>query len=99
MKPKFSLTKLNDFDQIEGSIKVTISSSTHDVSHDFLDFIIENRPTSQCHVVTFGHLITFDQWKYLIAPQTMQKGWILMHLSHDFQALIKFERCQILPQR
>ena len=65
---------------------------------DFLDFVIENRPTSQCHVVTFGHLITYDQWKYQM-PKSMQKDWVLLHLSKDFQASIKFEPCQILPHR
>ena len=65
---------------------------------DFLDFVIENRPTSQCHVVTFGHLITYDQWKYQM-PKSMQKDWVLLHLSKDFQASIKFEPCQILPRR
>ena len=65
---------------------------------DFLDFVIENRPTSQCHVVTFGHLITYDQWKYRM-PKSMQKDWVLLHLSKDFQASIKFEPCQILPRK
>ena len=79
-------------------MKVTISSSEHDKSHDFLDFIIENRPTSQCHIVTFGHIITFDQWKYQIA-KPIQNDWVLLHLSKDFQASIKFETCEIIIHR
>ena len=32
-------------------------------------------------------------------PKSMQKDWVLLHLSKDFQASIKFEPCQILPRR
>ena len=33
---------VNDFEQIKGSMKVTISSSAHDISHDFLGNLLRD---------------------------------------------------------
>ena len=79
----------SDFKQIQGSIKIDINQE----NHDFLDFVIENRPTSQCHFLTFAHIITFDQFKYQIESAKVPK-WILFHQnSQDFEIWIEVQNC------
>ena len=94
-KPNYA----NDFTSFSGSIKISLNTpevQRYQTVHDFIDLIIENRPTSQCHIATFGHLITLDQWKHDITfrkTKNAVQNWHFLHQSGDFQALVKFKKC------
>ena len=60
------------------------------LQHDFLDYSVENRPTSQCHLWTYGHIVTFDQ--YLKQIDTLAGDYILLQ-NEDFRATVTMEDC------
>ena len=56
---------VSNFQEVPGSVKIGINFNGVE-HHEFLDYIIENRPTSQCHIIGLSHVITFDEQKYQI---------------------------------
>ena len=64
-------------------------------NHEFLHYIIENRPTSQCHVVGSSHVITFDEKKFQLLFQN--SAWFILDqtLNHHefFRIFVKFQFC------
>ena len=91
-KPNYA----NDFEKIKGSIKVTINET----DHDFLDVVLENRPTSQCHWMTFGHVVTFDQWKFQLKNDSHSAtGKVLFHRNGDFVIWLLLQPCKQMAQK
>lgn len=91
LSPVSSAYLSNNREYSPGSIKVAIygESATAAVHHDFIDYLVENQLTSQCHVITAGHFISFDQKKY----QLKQAGAFILHSNGDFFSAIQLQEC------
>ena len=80
----------SNFRQVKGTIKLTFEVDENILHHDFLDYQVENRPTSQCHLWTFGHLVTFDQFR----KQIDYAGDHILLQNEGFLAVATVEECQ-----
>jgi hypothetical protein len=76
--------------QVQGSLKARIEANHDMIQHVFIDYVVEERPTSQCHVMTSGHFITFDEKKFQFFEKT---GWFVLHKNTDFYIEIQLENC------
>ena len=85
-KPNF----VSNFQQVKGTIKLTFQVNDKVLHHDFLDYQVENRPTSQCHLLTYGHIVTFDQYR----QQIMSPGRHILLQNGVFQASIILQDCE-----
>ena len=86
---------VSDFHQVPGSIKIGMKFNNDTENHEFLHYIIENRPTSQCHIVGSSHVITFDEKKFQLLFQN--SAWFILDqtLNHHefFRIFVKFQFC------
>ena len=84
---------VSDFHKVPGSIKIGMKFNNNtENNHEFLHYIIENRPTSQCHIVGSSHVITFDEKKFRL----FQNSWFILDqtLNHEFfRTFVKFQFC------
>ena len=82
---------VSNFQEVPGSIKVALRTNSEQEHHEFLNYVIENRPTSQCHVVGSGHVITFDEQKF----QIFRQNWYILNHSNPglFRVFVKFRQC------
>ena len=85
-KPNF----VSNFRQVKGTIKLTFQVNDKVFHHDFLDYQVENRPTSQCHLLTYGHIVTFDQYRQQISTS----GRHILLQNGDFQAAVVLKDCE-----
>ena len=81
----------SNFYQVKGTIKLTFEMVGKDIlmQHDFLDYSVENRPTSQCHLWTYGHIVTFDQF----LKQIKVGGDTILLQNEDFRATANMKAC------